>query len=234
VNVSTVLPWDSNPALKRERLITLARLVAETRNKVFAEADREAGDTNWGLACRAHERLGHALVRLAESGKHPWLTVSREGLYLMPRIEGVPIRAYRGAPDRPASRHLDALRAELERNPPKQIAFSFMDAADQDGPWFWLMALETGEHGQIVRVTYLQANDAHETRNAWECPLDEAVEIPERKRAPAPKSATRAAKPAIAAAPVAMGGAQPAAEGLDFALPLVPPSNEAPSALHAV
>lgn len=229
MNVSTVLPWDLNPALKRERLVTLARLIAETRNKVFAEADREAGDTNWGLACRAHERLGHALVRLAESGKHPWLTVSREGLYLMPRIEGVPIRAYRGAPERPASRHLDALRAELERNPPKQITFSFMDAADQDGPWFWLMALETDEHGQIARVTYLQANDAHETRNAWACPLDEEPArdepAPARKRATPPKSATRAAK-VIAVEPT---------EGLDFALPLVPPSNEAPSpALQAL
>lgn len=218
MNVSTVLPWDLNPALKRERLVTLARLIAETRNKVFAQADREAGDSNWGLACRAHERLGHALVRMAESGKHPWLTVSREGLYLMPRIDGLPIRAYRGAPDRPASRHLDALRAELERNPPKQTAFSFMDAADQDGPWLWLMALETDGFGQVARVTYLQANDAHETRNAWECPLDEPMELPERKRAAPPKSATRAAKHAPA-------------DALDF--PLVP-LGEAPIALHAV
>jgi hypothetical protein len=215
--VSTVLPWELNPALKRERLVLLARLVAENRNKVFAEADREAGDTNWGLACRAHERLGHALVRLAEAGKQPWLAVSREGLYLMPRIEGVPIRPYRGAPDRPASRHLDALRAELERNPPKQVMFSFMDAADQDGPWFWLMALETNETGQVSRVTYLQVNEANVTRHAWVCPLDEPVEVvPERRRAAPPKSGSRAKQ-----APVA------AAEGLEFALPPAPYAAEA-------
>jgi hypothetical protein len=224
VNVSTVLPWDLNPALKRERLVTLARLVAETRNKVFAEADREAGDTNWGLACRAHERLGHALVRLAENGKHPWLTVTREGLYLMPRIEGVPVRAYRGAPDRPPSRHLDALRAEVERNPPKQITFSFMDAVDQDGPWFWLMALETDGEGRIVRVTYLQANDAHETRHAWECPLDEPIEVQEPRRRTPPKSATRVV-PAPVAAP------EPAA--LDFPV-LAAVGNDTPATLHAV
>ncbi|APR80291.1 Hypothetical protein A7982_05638 [Minicystis rosea] len=226
MNVSTVAPWELNPVLKRERLILLARQVAETRNKVFAEADREAGDTNWGLACRAHERLGHALVRLAEDGKHPWLTVSREGLYLMPRIEGVPVRAYRGAPDRPASKHLDALRAETTRHPPKQTMFSFMDAADQDGPWFWLMALETDESGQIARVTYLQANEAHETRHAWTCPLDEEpVEVPERKRAAPPKSATRAVKPAPIEAPPTIG--------LDFTR-AVPFGNEAPAAMHAV
>jgi hypothetical protein len=223
LSVSTVQPWDLNPALKRERLITLARLVAETRNKVFAEADREAGDTNWGLACRAHERLGHALVRMAGSGKHPWLTVTREGLYLMPRVEGVPVRPYRGAPDRPSSRHLDALRAEHERNPPKQTTFSFMDAVDQDGPWFWLMALETDAEGCIARVTYLQANDAGETRHRWECPLDEPVEVVEKKRATPPKSATRAAKPAPAVA-----------DALDFPLPLAVPGNEAPAVLHAV
>src|SRR5262249_14932959 len=141
----------------------------------------------------------------------PWLTVSREGLYLMPRIEGVPIRAYRGAPERPSSRHLDALRAELERNPPKQTTFSFMEPGAQDGPWFWLMALETGETGPSARVTSRTANDAHETRPPWVCPLDEQVpEAPERRRA-APKGA--------------------AAEGLGF--PLLPGQGETPAALHA-
>lgn len=224
LNVSTAFPWDLNPALKRERLVTLARLIAETRNKVFAGADREAGDTNWGLACRAHERLGHALVQLAASGKHPWLTVSREGLALMARVEGVPVRAYRGAPDRPPSRQVDAIRADLERNPPKQIAFSFMDAVDQDGPWYWLMALESDTHGQVVRVTYLQVNDAHETRHAWVCPLDEAVEEPARKRAAPPKSAPRAVKAAAA------NDAAPA----DFPLPMMAAVDAGAPTLHAV
>lgn len=170
--MSAALPWEITPALKQDRLTILAKLVAETRNKVFATANREEGDTNWGLGCRAHERLGHALGKLAEDGKHPWLTVTREGLYLMPHIEDVPVRPYRGAPDRPGSRHLDALRSEASRQQPKQTAFSFMDALDADGPWFWLMALETDDGGQVTRVIYLQANEAGVTRHPWVCPLD--------------------------------------------------------------
>ena len=69
--------------------ITLARIAVETRNRVFAEASREDGDTNWGLGCRAHERLGHALGRLADSAEHAWLTVHRDGLYLMPLVDGI-------------------------------------------------------------------------------------------------------------------------------------------------
>ena len=195
MNVSHVLPWDLNPALAQDRLATIARVAVSTRNQAFAEADRASGDTNWGLACKAHERLMFALGRLAGSGEHPWLTVIREGLYVMPLVEGVPVRLYHGAADRPGSRHLDAVRLEHERcldggsasradeggddesltsKPRPQMAFDFMAAppAEEDGPWYWLMALETDERGMVSRVVVVQANDAGETRHPWECPLD--------------------------------------------------------------
>jgi hypothetical protein len=223
--MSTVLPWDLQPALREERLVTLARLVAEVRNKVFAEADREAGDTNWGLACRAHERLGHALVRTASEGTYPWLSVSREGLYLMPLIDGIPVKPYRGAPQKPGSRNLDAVRGETSRSQPKQTAFSFMDGLDTDGPWFWLMALETDEAGRIAKVTFLQANEAGETRHPWVCPLDapapvEAPKVEPRRAAP-PRAAARRARSARPAAaseePVAVASLFPAMAELPIA-----------------
>jgi hypothetical protein len=170
-----VLPWDLNPLLHQTRLVTLAKVAVATRNKAFAEADREAGDTAWGLACKAHERLMHALERLAV--EHPWLTVVRDGLYVMPHVEDVPIRLYRGAPDRPGSRHLEALRLEHERSQAarSQMAFDFMGGS-ADGPWYWLMAMETGPDGMVDRVVFVQANDAGETRHPWECPMDELWE----------------------------------------------------------
>ena len=178
MNVSAVLvhPWELTPVLKQERLVVLARVVVETRNKVFADANREEGDTNWGLGCRAHERLGHTLERLVRDGKHPWLTVHREGLYLMPLIEGVAVRPYRGPADRPAARHLDAVRFEHGRRQSSrgQAMFSFMEAVETDGPWFWLMAMETetDASSKVLRVVFYQANEAAQTRHPWECPLD--------------------------------------------------------------
>jgi hypothetical protein len=117
----------------------------------------------------------HALQKLA--GEHPWLTVIHEGLYVMPLVEGVPIRLYRGAPDRPGSRHLEAARLEHERSrtAESQMAFDFM-ADPAGGPWYWLMAMETGAEGRVCRVVFVQANDAGETRHAWECPPDELRE----------------------------------------------------------
>jgi hypothetical protein len=172
VNVSPVLPWDLTPALEQHRLVTVARVAVAVRNRAFSEADREAGDTNWGLACKAHERLMHALSRL--SGEHPWLTVVREGLYVMPLIDDVPVRLYRGAADHPGSRHLEAVRLEYERtrSARSQMAFDFMATAADGGPWYWLMAMETDAAGTVSRVVFVQANDAGETRHPWECPLD--------------------------------------------------------------
>jgi hypothetical protein len=173
LNVSQVFPWDLNPALVQDRLETLARVAVTTRNRAFAEADRAAGDTNWGLACKAHERLMHALSDLVGSGEKPWLALVRDGLYLMPLIEGVPVRLYRGAADRPSARHLDALRLEHERwqATRSQMTFDFMAGKAADGPWYWLMAMETDAAGIVTRVVYFQANDAGETRHPWECPL---------------------------------------------------------------
>ncbi len=167
VNKPSVLPWELTPVLERHRLVTLARVAVATRNRAFAEADRETGDTNWGLACKAHERLMHALSRLA--GEHPWLMVIREGLYVMPLIGDVPVRLYRGAPDRPGSRHLDAVRFEYERSRSglPRMAFDFMAEPPDGGPWYWLMAMETDAAGMVSRVIFVQANDAGETRNPW-------------------------------------------------------------------
>jgi hypothetical protein len=174
VNVSTVLPWELNPVLLQDRLETVARIAVATRNRAFAEGDRAAGDTNWGLACKAHERLMHALSEVVSQGAHPWLVLVRDGLYLMPIVDGVPVRLYRGAADKPSSRHLDAARFEHQRAQPAapQLAFQFMGAAPADeseGPWYWMMAMETDATGQVTRVVFVQANDAGETRHPWEC-----------------------------------------------------------------
>ncbi len=230
--MSTVLPWDLTPALAQDRLVTLARVAVATRNKAFSEADRAAGDTNWGLACKAHERLMFALDKLAgrpagrDTGAppHPWLTVVREGLYVMPLIEDVPIRLYRGAPDRPGSRHLDAVRFEFERARAErpQLAFEFV-ATPADGPWYWLMAMETDAAGMVSRVFFIQANDAGETRHPWECPLEErreeqipapVVKLVDAHAPAAGKRGRRGAKLDVANAPNARGAADTRQEEL--------------------
>jgi hypothetical protein len=69
--VNTRPPWEINPVLQESRLLLLAETAIAVRNKAVREASWDEGDTSWGIGCKAHERLGHALGRLAEGGKHP-------------------------------------------------------------------------------------------------------------------------------------------------------------------
>ena len=212
-------PWELNPVLTEDRLVVLARVAVTARNRAFAEADRAAGDTNWGLACKAHERLMFALGRLAADGEHPWLTVTRDGLYLMPRVEDVPVKVFRGSANRPSTRSLDALRLEHERAQAAapQMAFGFMVGGEDDGgPWYWLVALETDEAGMVARAVYVQANDAGETRYPWTCPF--ALEEPAAEA----EAVVPAPVDAVAAAPVEAVAAAPAQAEIAFEAPAAP------------
>ncbi|KYG00414.1 hypothetical protein BE20_55735 [Sorangium cellulosum] len=190
--MDVALPWELNPALHESRLVLLAQTAVNVRNKAFSEANREEGDTSWGIGCKAHERFGHALCKLADSGKHPWLTVHRDGLYLMPHIEGIAVRVYRGPADKPSQRHLEAARSEHgRRSEPRQMTFTFMgQETEPDGPWFWMMAVETDVEGRALRAVFFQANEAGGTRNAWEAPVEMAP------AAPAPAPGDKPARPA--------------------------------------
>ncbi len=171
-----VCPWDVDPALKSKRLLLLARLAVETRAQAIAEADREAGDTNWGIGCKAHERFAHAVTKLAESTERSWLRVHRDGLSFVSFIEGVAVRAYHGAADRPHARHVYAAQVEPRREPvdPRQLAFTFGGEApelDESERWAWLMAMETDDEGRALRVVFFQANTVGARRYAWTAPV---------------------------------------------------------------
>ena len=164
-------PWELDPVLKPNRLLLLAKVAASTRNQAFLEANRELGDTNWGIGCKAHERFVHAIAQLAATTERSWLRVHRDGLSFTSIVEGVAVRAYRGPADKPHQRHVHAAQLEMERVQRRQLAL-FDEAIVADEPWAWLMAVETDDAGRALRVVFFQANDAGETRNAWIAPLD--------------------------------------------------------------
>ena len=198
-----VCPWDVDPALKAKRLALLARLAVETRAQALAEADREAGDTNWGIGCKAHERFAHAVTRLSETTERSWLRVHRDGLSFVSFIEGVAVRAYHGAADRPHARHVYAAQNESHREQvdPRQMALPFGFGAPPVEPserWAWLMAMETDEEGRALRVVFFQANAAGGTRYSWVAPVP--TEGPD---APRPVEARRSSSPRASAASVA-------------------------------
>jgi hypothetical protein len=168
-------PWEIDPPLKAKRLLLLAKLAVETRAQALKEADREAGDTNWGIGCKAHERFAHAVTRLAESTERSWLRVHRDGLSFVSYIEGVAVRAYHGDAHHPPERHVYAAQHDAHRDAPdpRQLALPFSDEmtlppADR---WAWLMAVETDDEGRALRVVFFQANAQGATRNSWAAPV---------------------------------------------------------------
>lgn len=159
-------PWEVEPVLKSRRLLLLAQVAVETRNRAFSEAHREDGDTNWGLGCKAHERFCHALSQLAEGTESPWLRVRREGLSFTTWIEHLPIRVYRGSPLRPPMKHVRAMAAE--RADERQL--SLFGDAPRPSEWFWMMAVETYDDGRVKRTVFFQVDESGETKNHWEPP----------------------------------------------------------------
>jgi hypothetical protein len=153
-------PWEVDAALQEERLRFVAELLLEIREEVARAQERDKGDGNWGLGCRAYERTAFRLIQLSSSGEYPWLQAVKptsNRLELALSIGGCPVRYLRGDSERPASRHV--VRAEYQYR-------LWPEARDDEG-WYWLLVLETDERGNGTRVVVEQVNRAGETRWAW-------------------------------------------------------------------
>ena len=210
---SKVCPWDVDSALKPKRLLLLAQARGETRD-AGARGGRiaSAGDTNWGIGCKAHERFVHAVDEARRSTRASWLRVHRDGLSFMSFIEGVAVRAYHGDGGPPDARHVYAAQAggrDATAVDPRQLALAVRRAARGGGAgakWAWLMAVETDDEGRAVRVVFFQANAAGATRNAWVAPVDidgiAAAQRPGEERHAARATRTSAARAGARRRPV--------------------------------
>lgn len=191
------LPWEVEPVLKGRRLALLAQVAIETRNRAFAEANRDEGDTNWGLGCKAHERFCYALTQLAEGAESPWLRVRREGLSFTTFVEHVPVRVYRGSALRPPMRHVRSMAAEARTVDDRQLSlFGLLgEPPAETTPWFWMMAVETFDDGRVQRVVFFQIEETGATRNHWEPPPDAGLfgdDEPEKPKRKARRTASTA------------------------------------------
>jgi hypothetical protein len=153
-------PWEVDAALREDRLRFIAELLLEIRGEVAYAQEPDKGDGNWGMGCRAYERTAFRLIQLASGGGYPWLQAvnpTNNRLELALSIGGCPVRYLRGDSERPALRHVE--RAEHQ--------YRLWPEARDDEDWYWLLVLETDEHGNGMRVVVEQVNRMGETRWAW-------------------------------------------------------------------
>jgi len=121
----------------------IARVAVATRNRAFAEADRAAGDTNWGLACKSARAAHVRAQRPREPRPAPVARLVREGSTSCRSSTAFPSASTAAPPTTQlAPPRRRAARARAVQATAPQLAFDFMAGASADGPVL-VMAMET-------------------------------------------------------------------------------------------
>ena len=85
-------PWQIHPALTRDRLIVMGRLMWDARASAATDAKWGIGNRLWGIGCTAFERTLHAVMRAAFDVHGDWLSLQNKSKHFVFRIGGVPVR----------------------------------------------------------------------------------------------------------------------------------------------
>jgi hypothetical protein len=159
-------PWEIEPALTKERLCHLARLLRDVRQGALTLYNPDEGDGPWSLGCRIYERTINIIQR--ESTDLPWLKVYRsDGLYFAIFIDDIPLRFYKGSIEEPTSRTLCQRLPEMMGT---QLEFPFLQSE-----WFWRIAVEPDENGEVLRISIAQFEETGNHRYPWEIPIMEPI-----------------------------------------------------------
>lgn len=164
-------PADYHASLTDERLQLLAQVIARVRREALDSHDPLNGETNWSLGCRTYERICYAFGQEAASGDHPWLSVLSENLYFLIRLDGLPVKFYRGKPDEPPPRALKEFKSEASA---RQEAFGFAKPKD-GGDSRWRLSYETDLDQLVFRATLLRVNEDGEVCDLWDIPITDTI-----------------------------------------------------------
>jgi hypothetical protein len=158
-------PWEVAAALTEERLLHIASIMKDVRERTLELHDPGEGDGHWSLGCRIYERTINTIE--GETVKVPWLEVIKNGLYFVILVDKVPIRFYKGDIDNP---HLRTLRRHYTELMAQQLAFPW-DASE----WFWRIVIVPDIDGKVLRIVTAQFTESGNTRNIWEIPISSPV-----------------------------------------------------------
>ena len=162
------LPWSDFPALTAARLEVVAAIICAVRREAVRTHEPSKGDDSWVLGCRAFRRTCSAIAEATD--EHSWLTLieskekaeAREkdpdsvdpDMHFVFAIGSVPLRFYRGSPDK-------ASRNSLKRKAPElRVQQLVLDFDVPVRPSFFLrLAIETDEAGLVERVVLVEVED---------------------------------------------------------------------------
>jgi hypothetical protein len=163
-------PWTLYPSLTSDRLGIVARLIADVRHGAVLLHQPDAGDNNWSLGCRVYARTCRAIMEASQH--YDWLTIIEDtGLHFVFALGGLPLRFYKGEPDKAPAR-------SLRRNLPEIHAHQFSLFGEQASPRvdeILRIAVETDSNGEAERITLVQLVEDEgegEVLNSWAIDFD--------------------------------------------------------------
>ena len=171
-------PWEIHPQLTDARLRVIGLIIRDTRRQaVDSVYDARRGDSGWGVGCVVYERTCFALSTAAGTKPYSdWLSVvEQDGLKFSFAVGGVPLRFYRGVPDRSAPGRTLRVRApELEAQ-----QLSFLDAEEDEANLICRLVIEVEDTGYVSRVAFARVDRDGALRDVWVIPHEgEAVVLP--------------------------------------------------------
>lgn len=162
--MSEAKPWDYHSDLTAERLIIVARFLADGRQLAVELFDEEAGDNGWTLGCRAFQFARARVLRAIDSEEYSWLSAIDRTLQLIFKIGQVPVRIYRGEADEPTIRTLRQGFAELN-----QLSLGF-PGPTQGRDLAYRFAIETDLDGSVLAVKFVGLQGESAILN-WDVPF---------------------------------------------------------------
>lgn len=174
------MPWELNSDLAKDRLITIASLIAKKRGETVDLHDEEGGDTPLSLGIRCYERCRTEINEVADSNIWQWLSkLTPEGRFTF-LIGNTPIRFSRNDP---------------KKLPDRKLITSFetqhqMDIFSNEGRPYaeirWFIVVDTFFKNPADAMYCVGYTEKNEIICQWQIPLGDIVALISEVNAPLP------------------------------------------------
>jgi len=161
----SVLPWEINPNLDKDKIIELAKLIVDVRGEVIDLHDEALGDTRLSLGMRAYECCRSRIIAESKIETWDWLGILTPTGRFTFLIDGVPVRFVRNDPNQLPS----------EKLIPSEETLMQMDMFASESRYAttrWFFVIDTFYKTAADNIYFVGYNDIGDIISQWDIPLE--------------------------------------------------------------
>ncbi|MGR9012112.1 MAG: hypothetical protein ACU83U_00565 [Gammaproteobacteria bacterium] len=176
------MPWELNSDLTKDRIITIASLIAKKRGDVIDLHDEILGDTPRSLGMRCYECCRSEIIHTANDLKiWPWLSIfTPEGRFTL-GIGSTPVRFSRNDP-----KYLPNKKLITSIETQQQMDF-FINESKPYAEIRWFIVVDTYFKNPADAVYCVGYTETNEIICQWQVPLEDKVTLISEVDAPLPQ-----------------------------------------------